>query len=139
MSKNNKKNSGVGKFLAGALVGAGLGILFAPKKGSETRQDLKKMIDDMIAKIKDIDIDEVREGFEVKLYQLKEDIDDLDKEKVMKMAQKKAKEIQNAATELVDYAVEKGTPMLEKTANAIREKAIQTTKEVLKKLEKEEN
>ncbi|MBS7021041.1 MAG: YtxH domain-containing protein, partial [Firmicutes bacterium] len=132
------KSNGVGKFLAGALVGAGLGILFAPKKGSETRQDLKKMIDDMIAKIRDIDIDEVREGFEVKLYQLKEDIDDLDKEKVMKIAQKKAKEIQNAAAELVDYAVEKGTPMLEKTANAIREKAIQTTKEVLKRLEKEE-
>lgn len=138
MSKDNKKSNGVGKFLAGALVGAGLGILFAPKKGSETRQDLKKMIDDMIAKIRDIDIDEVREGFEVKLYQLKEDIDDLDKEKVMKIAQKKAKEIQNAAAELVDYAVEKGTPMLEKTANAIREKAIQTTKEVLKRLEKEE-
>ena len=29
--------------------------------------------------------------------------------------------------------------MLEKTANAIREKAIKTTKEVLKRLEKEEN
>ena len=26
-----KKNSGLGKFLAGAAVGAGLGILFAPK------------------------------------------------------------------------------------------------------------
>lgn len=137
MSKD-KKNRGVGKFVAGALVGAGLGILFAPKKGSETRQDLKNLIDDMIAKIKDIDIDEVREGFEVKLYQLKEDIDDLDREKVIKMAQKKAREIQEAAQELVDYAVEKGTPMLEKTANSIREKAIQTTKEILKKLEKEE-
>ena len=93
----------------------------------------------MIAKIKDIDIDEVRENFEVKLYQLKEDIDDLDKEKVMKIAKKKAEQVQEAATELVNYAVEKGTPMLEKTANAIREKAIKTTKEVLKRLEKEEN
>ena len=136
MSK--KKSSGFGKFALGTLVGASLGILFAPKKGSETRQDLKRLIDDMIAKIKDIDIDEVRETFEVKLYQLKEDIDDLDKEKVLKIAKKKAQQIQDAATELVNYAVEKGTPMLEKSANAIREKAIQTTKDVLKKLETEE-
>ena len=137
MSK--KKGSGLGKFALGALVGAGIGIIFAPKKGSETRQDLKRLMDDMIAKIKDIDIDEVRENFEVKLYQFKEDIDDLDKEKVMKIAKKKAEQVQDAATELVNYAVEKGTPMLEKTANAIREKAIKTTKEVLKRLEKEEN
>ena len=29
---NMKKNSGIGKFIAGAALGAGLGILFAPKK-----------------------------------------------------------------------------------------------------------
>ncbi len=136
MSK--KKSSGFGKFALGELVGASLGILFAPKKGSETRQDLKRLIDDMILKLKDIDMDEVRETFEVKLYQLKEDIDDLDKEKVLKIAKKKAQQIQDAATELVNYAVEKGTPVLEKSANAIREKAIQTTKDVLKKLETKE-
>ena len=36
------KKKGFGKFLAGALLGAGLGVLFAPKKGSETRQQLKQ-------------------------------------------------------------------------------------------------
>ena len=134
----SKKSSGFGKFALGAIVGASLGVLFAPKKGSETRKDLKCLIDDMLAKLNDIDMDEVRESFEVKLYQLKEDIDDLDKEKVMKVAQKKAKQDQDAATELVSYAIEKGPPILEKSATAIREKAIQTTKEVLKKLETEE-
>lgn len=134
----SKKSSGFGKFALGAIVGASLGVLFAPKKGCETRKDLKCLIDDMLAKLNDIDMDEVRESFEVKLYQLKEDIDDLDKEKVMKVAQKKAKQVQDAANELVSYAIEKGTPILEKSATAIREKAIQTTKEVLKKLETEE-
>ena len=42
------------------------------------------------------------------------------------------------AEELVDYAIEKGTPVLEKTASSIREKAIEVTKDVLNKLEQNE-
>jgi gas vesicle protein len=34
--------SGVGPFLLGALVGAGLALLFAPKSGAETQADLKE-------------------------------------------------------------------------------------------------
>lgn len=52
MSKNEKK-SGLGKFVVGAAVGAGLGVLFAPKKGSETRRELKNKIDELVAQIKD--------------------------------------------------------------------------------------
>ena len=96
------------------------------------------LIDDMIAKVKSIDIDEVKEEFEVKLYNIKDELEDLDKEKVLKIAKKKAKQIQDATEELVNYAVEKGTPMLEKTANSIREAAIKTTKDVLARLEGEE-
>ena len=49
MKKNkdkNKKKKGFGKFLLGAAVGAGIGILFAPKKGSETRRELKEKLDE---------------------------------------------------------------------------------------------
>lgn len=134
----NKKKKGFGKFLFGAAVGAGLGVLFAPKKGSETRELLKVKMDDLINKAKTLDSQEIRENIETKLEEIKAGLDDLDKEKVIKIAKKKAKQLQNLAEELVDYTVEKGTPIIEKSANVIREKTILVTKEVLKKLEQED-
>lgn len=34
--------SGVGAFVLGALVGAGIALLFAPKSGAETQEDIKR-------------------------------------------------------------------------------------------------
>lgn len=133
------KEKGFGKFLAGAALGAGLGLLFAPKSGKDTRKELKQKMDEMLLKLKDVDAEEVKEEFEIKLYQMKSELEELDKEKVLKIAKKKASEIQEKAEELVNYAIEKGTPVLEKSATAIRETAISATKEVLARLEKSES
>lgn len=129
------KKKGLVKLLAGVAIGTGLGVLFAPKKGEETRKELKEKMDELLNRVKDLDKKEVKESIESKIALIQSELEELDKEKVMKIAKKKAAEIQDMAEELVDYAVEKGTPILEKTANSVREKAIEVTKQVLKKLE----
>ena len=98
---------GTGKLILGAGIGAGLALLFAPKKGVELRADLKKRIGD------------------------------LDKEKVKKIATKKAKQLKKKTEELVEYAKEKGTPVLEKAATEVKKQAANVCREVLAKLEDE--
>ena len=95
-------------------------------------------MDELIEKAKGIDAEEVKANIETKIAEIKDELADLDKEKVLKIAKKKARQIQDAAEELVEYAVDKGTPVLESAADAVRQKAVDVTKEVLNKLEKEE-
>lgn len=134
----SKKKSGFSKLLAGAAIGAGLGVLFAPKKGEDTRKDLKKKFDELVEKVKGIDSEEVKQTIEDKIIEIKEELEDLDKEKVFRIAKEKAAIIQDKAEDLVDYAIEKGTPVLEKAASSVKGKAIEVTKDVLNKLEDSE-
>lgn len=131
---SNKKN-GLGKLLAGIGIGAGLGILFAPKSGKETREDVKNKIEEFIRELKNIDVKEIKDEFMTKVEEIKQEIDDLDKEKVLKIAQEKSEDLKEKVNDLVALAKEKGTPVLEGVANDIRQKAINVTKDVLKKLE----
>lgn len=129
---------GFGKFLAGVAVGIGIGVLFAPKKGSETRHDLKVKMDDLLDKAKKLKKEDVKLAIENKVNEIKMAIADLDKEKVLEIAKKKAQQIKKMSEELVEYVVEKGTPVVEKAASAVRDKAIVVTKGVLEKLENQE-
>ncbi len=132
---SNEKKSGLGKFVVGAAVGAGLGVLFAPKKGSETRQELKKKIDELTAQIKKIDVDEVKAEFDAKVNEIKMELVDLDKEKAAEIAKEKINDLKVKAQELVDMAVEKGTPVLKQAAEDVLQNVIKVSKETIKKLD----
>ena len=129
------KKNGLGKLVAGIGIGAGLGMLFAPKKGSELREDLKKKINELTDKVKEIDVEEVKKEFNTKVDEIKNDLEDLDKEKALKLAKEKGSLLKTKTDELVELAKEKGTPVLEGIAEDLRQKAIEVTKDVLKKLE----
>lgn len=134
----SKKGFGLGNFIAGAAIGATLGVLFAPKKGSETRAELKAKFDELVDSVKNIDVAEVKAEFLEKVDEIKEELADLDKEKALAIAKKKAAQIQKKSQELVDLAIDKASPIVRDAAEAVRVKAVDVTKDVLNKLEKNE-
>ena len=129
MSKN------IGKILAGIGVGIGIGMLFAPDKGSETRKKLKNKLNEMYESVKNIDMEDVKESIEKQIEDIKRELADLDKEKVLKIAKAKGKAIVKKSEELYKTAVKKGTPMLEKAADDIRLTAIDVLNSITEKLE----
>ena len=77
---------GLGKFAVGAAIGAGLGLLFAPKKGEEIRKELKVKLDDLLKKVDEIDAEDVKNEFDTRLNVIKKELKDLDKEKALDIA-----------------------------------------------------
>ncbi len=132
------KKGDFGKFLLGGLIGVGIGALLSPKSGKENRDALVKQLNALKDKVSEIDTNEVKKNFEDKIYELQDALEDLDKEKALDIAQKQGKNIKKKADELYELAKEKGTPYVEEAAEKVRVKAVEVTKEVLAKLEKEE-
>jgi len=63
------RNNSLIALLAGAAVGVGLGILFAPDKGSKTREKIKDGLDDLK--------DSTKEKFANSKDELKDSVDEL--------------------------------------------------------------
>ncbi len=130
-----RRSGGFGKFLTGVAIGVGLGILFAPKSGEETRKELKAKIDELYAKIKDLKMEDVKVAIQNKIKDIKEGIADLDREKVVAIAKEKAAAIKEKAEDLYNTAKEKASPAISKIANDVRVKTIEVLNDTVKKLE----
>lgn len=126
---------GIGNLFLGVAIGASLGILFAPKKGKETRKELKNKMLELVDKAKDLSVSDVSKLVEEKITEIRKDLNDLDKETVLKIAKEKSEVIKEKCQELVDLAISKGTPVLKDAAIDVRDKTIDVMNEMIKKLE----
>lgn len=129
---------GLGKIVLGAGIGAGLALLFAPKKGEDLRKDIKSRIDAFMKDVNKMTVEDIKNEFTDKVDEIKKEIEDLDKEKVEKIARKKSRELQRKADDLLELAKEKGTPVLVGIADDLKHKVICACTEVINKLEKGE-
>lgn len=124
-----------GNFILGALAGVGIGMLLAPKSGKENRLALKKKCNELIEACKSIDVEEVKNAIIIKTQELQETIKELDKETAKQLIIDKSNEVKIKAQELVDLAIEKGTPVVEKVAKELKSKTADVLKSTAKKLE----
>lgn len=131
------KKGGFGKFVGGLAIGAGIGLLFAPDKGVNTRKVLKKKIDELIEKLQSVDLDEVKDEMMFRIETLQAELATLDKEKAIDLALEQAQVLKSKAEDLYKYAIEKGTPLVEKAADEVRKQALKVVKELKTKLEAE--
>ena len=132
---SERRSGGLGKFLTGVAIGVGLGVLFAPKSGEETRKELKEKFDELYAKVKDLKMEDVKEAIQNKIQEIKDGIADLDREKVAAIAKEKAAAVKEKAEELYTTAKEKASPAISKIANDARVKTIEVLNATVKKLE----
>ena len=129
---------GTGKFIAGALLGVGLGLLFAPQSGSETRKELKNKTKKLANDIKNIDPEELKKKLEKKIRELKKDLENLDRETAMELVKEKGQMLLLKAEDLMDLAREKSAPIVEDAAREVREKTIHILKNTVNALEKKQ-
>ena len=69
----SKKGCGL---FTGLLVGAGLGILFAPKKGSDLRRDIKRKLDDFMKDVDKLTVEDIKKDFTVRVDNIKKELED---------------------------------------------------------------
>src|SRR5881227_1372068 len=73
-----KNSGGVGDFLLGALIGAGVALLFAPRSGRETRADISRRARVAQDRVRDVAggvTDQVVDTFETARSRIEEQID----------------------------------------------------------------
>ena len=130
MSKKKWEN-----FLCGLAIGTGIGILFAPKSGKETRKELKESLDNLIASIKNLDKEDIKDILILKINDIKTSLEELDKETVLENAKNLVNKIKIKLGELKILIVNNTTPYVEACNEKFRANTIKLLNKTITRFE----
>lgn len=119
----------------GAIIGGVTGLLFAPRKGSETREKIKRSFIDLKIKVQSLDKKDIKKYIEKKLDDLDIEIVKLDSEVEYQKAKKQAKKIIKKINKLINYTKKKGMEEFEELIEDLKERAEEISEEILTNLE----
>lgn len=134
MKKENVKI--MAALTGGIVLGGTLGVLFAPRKGSETREKIKLTFVNLKNKVSKIEEEDIKYYIEKKLNEIDEDIEVLEGTLEFKKAKKQAKKVIKKINKLIDYTTKKGYDEFEDLITELKEKASEISEEILTNLEK---
>ena len=134
MKKENVKI--MAALTGGIVLGGTLGVLFAPRKGSETREKSKLTFVNLKNKVSKIEEEDIKYYIEKKLNEIDDDIEVLEGTLEFKKAKKQAKKVIKKINKLIDYTTKKGYDEFEDIITELKEKASEISEEILTNLEK---
>ena len=134
MKKENVKI--MAALTGGIVLGGTLGVLFAPRRGSETREKIKLTFVNLKNKVSKIEEEDIKYYIEKKLNEIDDDIEVLEGTLEFKKAKKQAKKVIKKINKLIDYTTKKGYDEFEDLITDLKEKASEISEEILTNLEK---
>ena len=134
MKKENVKI--MAALTGGIVLGGTLGVLFAPRKGSETREKIKLTFVNLKNKVSKIEEEDIKYYIEKKLNEIDDDIEVLEGTLEFKKAKKQAKKVIKKINKLIDYTTKKGYDEFEDLITDLKQKASEISEEILTNLEK---
>ena len=99
------------------------------------KKQLKKKAEELTKKVKEVNLEELKDELIDDFNNLKEELKDMDLDKAKIIAKDKGEDLMAKASELMDMAKEKGTPVVEKAAKDIKKKVAEVLKELSVKLD----
>lgn len=122
--------SGLGKFVIGAGIGFGIGLLVAAKSGKETRNDIKNKFKELEEKFRSLDLTELKDGAIEKLDSLREKVKDIDSEQICDFTKDKIADIKKGLSDLTKSVKKKSVPIIKKIVDDIALKLDSMDKEL---------
>ena len=112
--------TGIGEFILGVGIGVGIGLLVSPNTGEENRKIVKEKATKAVDKIKNVDLNKLKDDLTNKYEKLKAELKDMDADKAREIVKDKVDELTIRVNELIIAAKDKADPVIESEGKKLK-------------------